>query len=211
MNHERSCNSQIASMGAIGCYLSHVNIWQQLMNDSEHEMYVVFEDDCDRPNVSVEVINQQVNDTIKQFPDWDIIYLGDLPLLSIFYPQQKVGNNEIFKVTSMIYGTHAYLINKKGASKLLSKAFPIVFQVDSYMSYQYLNGSLNAYKPYKQNLISQGITTKSSIQTDTITNIKPLLELVSSKWICGFIFLSFVCIIFTMYNGFRMMSKQRKK
>jgi hypothetical protein len=29
---------------------------------------------------------------------------------------------------------HAYIINKKGASKLLSKAFPIKKQIDSWLS-----------------------------------------------------------------------------
>jgi GR25 family glycosyltransferase involved in LPS biosynthesis len=82
----------------------------------------------------------------------------------------------------IIYGTHAYIINKKGAEKLLERVFPIVDQVDSYMSQMMLKG-LNVYRPTRSYLIQTPFDT--DIQS---MDFKPLFNRYGPY--------TFLCLIF---------------
>lgn len=160
----RYVDSQFQSYGGLGCYLSHIHLWRQLASQSEQEVYIIFEDDCEAPTLAqLSQINQFLNETVQVYPQWDLMFLGFV-LVPNMAAHEKVGAGR-FRVTSQLFGLHAYVIHKRGAAKLLQRAFPIVHQLDSYITYECARDALNAYRP-EVSILNQKNLEGSSIQTD---------------------------------------------
>jgi glycosyl transferase family 25 len=176
----RNVDNNIGSKGAIGCYLSHTKLWKMLLESNE-DMFLIFEDDVNINNYTIEQLNQTLQEVGNY--DWDFIFLG----YSKPYLMNDIKIDNVYKINSITYGMHAYLINKKGALKLLKHSFPIVDQIDSYLSYMASRGDINAYR-LKENYFIQDNIEGTSIQTDF--SIKPLLTRLSNKQ------LIFLCILF---------------
>jgi len=166
----RFSHNNIGTKGAIGCYLSHVTLWKMLL-ESDEDMFLIFEDDVDI-NENINDIENKINKTLNSMStfDWNIIYLGFFDTTTINMSQ----NPEIYfrKPKNMVYGTHAYLINKEGARKLLEKAIPIVDQIDSYISYMALLNNINVYETSEVFFIQNNLS-KTTIQTDN--SIRPFI------------------------------------
>jgi len=107
--------------GVIGCALSHLNIWKQLVHDSQHDYYVVLEDD-------ITIYNDAWYDKINaiQRGDEELIWLG----YSMYSAVRKtvnhiydVSSNDFstapFQSSNYIGGTFGYMIYKSGAQKLI--------------------------------------------------------------------------------------------
>jgi glycosyl transferase family 25 len=122
------------SYGAVGCYLSHINIWEKFKFDNI-DYIIIFEDDA-LPNFTFYDLQEIVKNYVPD--DWDIIFFG-----GIFNGNNYI-NDYVIKITTF-YQTHAYIINKKGALKLLSKVFPIKKQIDSFLSDLSSNNEVNIY------------------------------------------------------------------
>lgn len=145
------------SFGAIGCYLSHVNLWK----DSNADILIIFEDDA-LPNFDI----NQMNEHMRYVPnDWDIILFG-----GIF--NAKTDINEFIIKTKKFYCTHAYMINKKSASRLAAKAFPISKQIDSWLSDLALDDNINIYAFRKNPWIQNAKINATDIQIPIIENKK---------------------------------------
>lgn len=181
MKNGRYTDSNIETLGAIGCYLSHVKLWEVLAN-SDDDMLLILEDDAISNNFSAFQINQFLNEIIENDPDWDVIFLG----YAKPFPSANVDisiTDSVYKINEITFQTHAYLLSKKGALKLLSNAFPIVDQVDSYMSYMAITRGLKSYRGSVKYL-TQYNEEVSSIQTGF--SIKVFLNRCSTRfiWMC---------------------------
>ena len=133
----RTYHSQI-SAGAIGCYLSHIDIYLKILN-SDKPYALILEDDAQW--LTPDIYNSGIRDILKIIPnDWDIILLGRLDLNTI--------NKESYLEMHEFWGTHGYLINKQGAIKMLSLAsVPIDDQIDAVMGKLKRAGKLHIYAP----------------------------------------------------------------
>jgi len=162
IDNGRYSDNNIGSLGGIGCFLSHAKLWEMLLN-SQEEMFFILEDDA-VPNFEIsDKIGVFLNKVVEYDPEWDVIYFG--------WSKPSPGNlsdvlvgEEIYKINSITFQTHAYLISRKGAKKLLERAFPIVDQVDSYMSFMAMHRGLNAYRG--DNYIVQNNPEGTDIQTE---------------------------------------------
>lgn len=119
--------------GAIGCYLSHVKIWEDVLQ-KEHNIALILEDDAKIPsdmlwNLNISIVNVPV--------DWDVVLLG--------YMCNKCVTHDKYKKVERFMLTHSYIITRRGIEKILQtkSLFPITQQIDSYMSE--LSGVLNIY------------------------------------------------------------------
>lgn len=109
--------------GSLACLTSHTNLYKEILNDGEgnDKIYLIFEDDCKLiPNFL-----NEVNKYIQHLPeDWDMVWLGYNNVKG-----EKV--NPYFYKPSLGFNTgynsqhHCYLVNKKGAQKVLKILFPI--------------------------------------------------------------------------------------
>jgi GR25 family glycosyltransferase involved in LPS biosynthesis len=134
-NRRRLLNEDINNFGQIACSLSHFNCWKKLIEDDNHEYYLICEDDV----VFYPDIQQKTEKILKDNPNLDfysLVYVNSRG-------NKKVNNH--LKITKPFYGTQTYLISKKAAKLFLENSFPIVSQVDAFIGYISFKYNLNSY------------------------------------------------------------------
>jgi glycosyl transferase, family 25 len=120
------------SHGQLGCYESHVRVWQEIV-DRDLPYALVLEDDADvrYEQKTVDVLTQMLKE-LKEVPDWDIVYIGNISL----HPFKCQRTEHLFEMTNW-EGTFMYYVSNKGARKFLKHAIPVRIPVDVYMGSQY--------------------------------------------------------------------------
>lgn len=108
--------------GMVGCLLSHVKLYTELINSS-YEFFIILEDDIEcTPD-----FENKYNNILKQTSDWDIIFLGHH--IRDKEKQKDELNRDIMPIITKrntywsflhsLGGTGGYMITKTGATKLL--------------------------------------------------------------------------------------------
>lgn len=144
--------------GAIGCYLSHVKIWEQILKSSQDNV-LIFEDDASPPPNCLSLMQMG----IQHIPDdWDIILIGKHCI-----DCEDMGR--YYKVNRFIL-LHTYMINKKCIRKIKEDGnlFPIGQQLDAYLSE--ISYKLNIYA-FKNNVVVQS-HSRTDIQAPIVKNRK---------------------------------------
>jgi GR25 family glycosyltransferase involved in LPS biosynthesis len=146
---------QDLSPGAIGCFLSHLKIYELVLKKhKKDDIILILEDD----NKFVNNFENKLHKIIKTAPqDWDIILLGYYDRGSV-----KVPNNKNFRKIKKFYLMNCYLISISGIKKILNNHNLIYNQIDSYLSDLENTGVLNIYCS----------TNKISHQASPYTNIQ---------------------------------------
>ena len=138
-NIPRKYHYELGTTGAIGCALSHINIYKKMIEENLNDIVViVFEDDALVNNVSLDDIKER----IKSLPDdWHYYQIG--AGRPITYTCVK---DNLYKMTKF-QGTHAYAISLNGAKWLLNheKFFPFNQQFDSHLSELATDYGFNVY------------------------------------------------------------------
>lgn len=119
--------------GAIGCYLSHVKLWENILKTNT-EYALIFEDDAKIPSRIYKIIKTEIRNVPK---DWDIILLG-------YMCTECIEFRKYYSVNRFML-THCYLIKRTAIIKIMetNTLFPISQQIDSHMSE--LSSILNIY------------------------------------------------------------------
>ncbi|MDI6763523.1 MAG: glycosyltransferase family 25 protein [Thermodesulfobacteriota bacterium] len=126
----RQTHAEMPSMGAIGCALSHMCIWLDMLYDAAapaSQSYLVMEDDARLPRCLL----ASVNKALQGVPaGWDILLLGcRTPRPSMFTKHTTHMNIRLFQ------GTHAYLVSKAAVRKIFENgALPLRVQIDAFLS-----------------------------------------------------------------------------
>jgi len=110
--------------GAIGCYLSHVKVWKDIV-EKGHKNALIFEDDANIPDN----LHEKMMKSMKGIPDdWDVILFG--------FDCKDCKNMKNYRKVDRFFLTHCYAISYSGIVKILktNSLFPITQQIDSYMS-----------------------------------------------------------------------------
>lgn len=153
MNKYRTRHYQL-TRGGIGCFLSHVTLAKQLLEDTTTDSYLIFEDDIEFQHQSARIMN----DAIRNAPDdWDMITLGHIRLVS-------EDTEQLYMKPRAFWGMQCYVLNKKGAKKIVNEVnkTKIDGQIDSYLSVMSQQDKLNIYV-YKYKIV-QSNTKTSDIQ-----------------------------------------------
>jgi len=126
--------------GAIGCYLSHVKVWKEIVRRGS-EISLVFEDDTTIPHNIQSCIDEALTNPPS---DWDMILLG-VACHSCTGLRTRPG----FMRVKKFWLTHAYLIKKQAIEKLFKSdaLFPIAQQIDSLLSEMSNTIKIYALKP----------------------------------------------------------------
>jgi len=123
------------NLGEIGCLLSHKHIYQTMVNE-EIEQTLILEDDIEFSNDI-----EKVFDNINSFPDnWEVILLGHHShagrnietKANIWWNQYISRKYTLIRPSENGYGTYGYLINNKGAKKLLNTLDQYYKPIDHY-------------------------------------------------------------------------------
>lgn len=95
--------------GELGCFYSHVGLWLRLVNGTESAA-LILEDDA---NVRLPEQWPAVAAAAEAAPaDWEVLYLGH---------NNQVGHPGIRAPVGDVHGTHAMLVTRKGAARLLDQ------------------------------------------------------------------------------------------
>jgi GR25 family glycosyltransferase involved in LPS biosynthesis len=124
-NYRRS-HHEIATLGAVGASLSHIDLWKRFVASGE-PYCMVFEDDA---RVKTELIHKvhRVWPTLPK--SWGIWLLGYYePTMTVEALPEKPWNRVV-----SFSAAHAYIIKRETAQALLEDAFPIEMHIDHYMA-----------------------------------------------------------------------------
>lgn len=104
--------SRDITTGEVGCTLSHLLCWEAIAN-GEHNKVLILEEDFERQSQDLNISDiknaQDVNGS-----NWDLCYLGRNPL-----KDKEEFINEDLVMSKFSYNTHAYILTKEGAKKIL--------------------------------------------------------------------------------------------
>lgn len=110
--------------GEIGCYVSHLNVWQALQ-DSNCDVALVMEDDV----VFHDDFLAAVDQVLAKRDLWDLVKLNKIranqPIM-----QHKLGAYSLNSYIGAFTGTGAYLITRVFAQAQMSAMLPIVRPID---------------------------------------------------------------------------------
>lgn len=128
------------TLGAIGCALSHMQIWLHIMRRhgqgewgfDERVMFLVVEDDCEfLPGFSPEAFMERLREVPS---DWQLLFLGGVDALGL---QQLL---EVSPGVRRSYNgsreTTGYVINVEGVREALHQCFPLTWQIDTQLTLQ---------------------------------------------------------------------------
>jgi len=156
-NDKKRVDASQLTRGMIGCYLSHLRIYE-IIKKSDKPYALILEDDGILPND----ILAKINDLLNSVPsDWDIILIGR-------WNQEEKPLEKCVKV-ERFYGTHCYVINRRGIEKMEKfGSYPINDQIDAVMSKLARDGVMNIYAPHK-NIVP----INTDLNTDVQMRIDP--------------------------------------
>merc|ERR1719387_2858512 len=119
--------------GGIGCALSHMQIWKDIVerfDGRDDACFLVFEDDCKfLPGFSEAVLAERIAEVPS---DWEIVFLGGQDLM------RKQHELEVGPRVRRLYRgfreTTAYLITVAGAKACLEVSVPLRWQIDTHLN-----------------------------------------------------------------------------
>lgn len=119
-------------LGALGCYYSHIKVLLDFLSTNIDTKYcLIFEDDA----VCEDTLLLLIQNYLQDQNEYDLLIIGDNyrrgSIECVEDPNLKM---EICTKFNMIYGSHAYFVNKKAANILIARAFPITNHKDLYYS-----------------------------------------------------------------------------
>jgi glycosyl transferase family 25 len=126
----RRSHEELDSVGGVGCALSHIAVWQWMV-DNNQEVCLVFEDDAVVPPDFVERANLciQQSTILKDPKKWDMWLLGGLWDNLTRIP----GESKAIRVGEFVL-FHAYIMTLHGAKRLLKDVYPIHSHIDLWVS-----------------------------------------------------------------------------
>ncbi|XP_054709347.1 glycosyltransferase 25 family member-like [Uloborus diversus] len=139
--------------GEIGCFLSHYNIWRDII-ENHHRTALVFEDDIRFEPYFKQKVHKILKEIQKIGLVWDLIYLGRKRLSEDPEPYVK-GTNNLLVHVEYSYWTLSYLITLEGARKLVSaNPLPKLVPVDEFLPIMFDRHPEETWKGYfpKRNL-----------------------------------------------------------
>lgn len=160
--------------GEIGCALSHLAIYQKMLDEDIGVALILEDDIIFAPNFSAVFSNLKDRELNN-----DIILLGQLDkeLTRKFVGKKITDRHRCYRIANSGYGTHAYLIDIEAAKKILDLNFPVCMPADFW---KYLYKFINIYiiEPYivdqRRDAVESTIDKIEPRNQDIHTTTKPV-------------------------------------
>uniref|UniRef100_A0A671WLD0 procollagen galactosyltransferase n=1 Tax=Sparus aurata TaxID=8175 RepID=A0A671WLD0_SPAAU len=130
--------------GELGCFLSHYNIWKEIL-DRGLKTSLVIEDDLRFEVFFKRRLQTLLQEVTTQKLDWDLIYIGR-KRMQVDHPETSVPNIHNLVEADYSYWTLGYMLSLQGAQKLL-KADPMskLLPVDEFLPVMYNKHPVSEY------------------------------------------------------------------
>jgi len=156
----------------LGCALAHIKTWKTFLSTNE-PYCVIFEDDA------VFEINFRNNFdlNLKHTPsDYDIFYIGCLHNKNLF----NNNINQYIKIPDIFFGTHSYVISRKGVEKLLKHIDKNIYtHIDAMIKNLFFNDKIIIYSTIER-LVYQTSTDNPKTSLNTSNNFPMIVDYLSS-------------------------------
>lgn len=130
--------SGVLSKSIYGCALSHQNIYKDFLKQSDMETALILEDDASLTHTALRTFigNTSAYDYFLEDTkniDWDVIQLGQVSKYMNQIDDDSIDTKILkkMKMPTTEWAAHSYIINKRGASKLIENNTPIQFAADT--------------------------------------------------------------------------------
>lgn len=128
---QRRSHYEIDKAGAIGCSLSHFKAWEMLRSSGAPAI-VVFEDDAVIPPDFALRIAKMMAD----LPDeWDVVTFTNTRFSNNRRGCKPLQNGTQWETCTSLMGAFGYMVSRRGAERLLARAYPIELHVDAYLAF----------------------------------------------------------------------------
>ncbi|KAM3863671.1 procollagen galactosyltransferase 1 [Diretmus argenteus] len=130
--------------GELGCFLSHYNIWKEIVERGLHSSLVI-EDDLRFEIFFKRRLKNVMSEVESEGLDWDLIYIGR-KRMQVDHPEKAVPNIHNLVEADYSYWTLGYMISLQGAKKLIN-AEPLkkVLPVDEFLPIMYNKHPVSDY------------------------------------------------------------------
>ncbi|XP_046894976.1 procollagen galactosyltransferase 1 [Hypomesus transpacificus] len=130
--------------GELGCFLSHHNIWKEIV-ERGLKTSLVIEDDLRFEVFFKRRLQNLMMEVASQNLDWDLIYIGR-KRMQVEHPEKSVPNIHNLVEADYSYWTLGYMMSLQGAQKLL-KAEPLkrMLPVDEFLPVMYNKHPVSDY------------------------------------------------------------------
>ena len=165
----RRAHYEIDTAGAVGASLSHFKAWNYLINSASSSL-IVFEDDAMIPAD----FKERLEKVVAELPqEWDMITFYNTEFLTSRGCKPDPTTAPLESCNGLM-GAHAYMISRRGAQRLLARAYPIELHVDAYIAFMarmghikmLWNPAMQVEQPFDNSDIAHGNTRILNIPTD---------------------------------------------
>jgi GR25 family glycosyltransferase involved in LPS biosynthesis len=119
------------SIGAVGCFLSHLRVWSAISSDGVASRVLVFEDDAEPTEEFNAWSAEEQSTLLTRVPsDFDLLLLGCNVVGDLACPTMVPGVRRIFYFNA----THSYVITRAAMGKLAPLLLPIRMHIDHQIS-----------------------------------------------------------------------------
>ncbi|XP_026474672.1 glycosyltransferase 25 family member [Ctenocephalides felis] len=134
------------TMGEIGCFLSHYNIWKEA-SSMDYNLIMILEDDVRFEPFFRQKLQAILREIQQNNVEYDLLYIGRKRLLENEEPY--IENSRLLVKPSYSYWTLGYILTKSGIQKLL-KAEPLknMVPVDEYLPILFDKHPRDAWKTH---------------------------------------------------------------
>ena len=161
ISKSRRSHEELDSAGGVGCALSHIAIWQWMV-DNNQEVCLILEDDAIIPPDFVEKVDGCINESkVLQDPKkWDMWLLG-----GTVQGLTQIPNETNVTRVGTFFSFYSYVMTLHGAKRLLKSVYPIQGHIDVWTSiYNYVNDFRIVY------CLNLNIKHNSKVQTEIQTS-----------------------------------------
>lgn len=138
----RRSHYEIVAPNSVAIYHSHVGAWRQLIESGEPAM-IIMEDDLRLDADSYDKFRRLFNHATIRGGDWDLLNPGILSR----DPAEKKVIDDVLSEYTYGYLFHCYILTRRGAERLLERAYPIEVHVDHYAGMLAQTGAIKMYGP----------------------------------------------------------------
>jgi len=128
-NKTRRAHEELSTVGGVGCALSHIGIWEWIVQN-QASITLVLEDDAKIPANFVSYMNQliEASPTLKDTSKWELMILtqqrsATTPIL----------NDPLIHTLDGFIGTQGYFITLECAKRFLQEAYVLHLHIDLWM------------------------------------------------------------------------------
>jgi GR25 family glycosyltransferase involved in LPS biosynthesis len=125
---------------SVAIYHTHVSAWRHLLDKTDAPALIIMEDDLRIDPDSYDRLHALFEHPLIQSGDWDIVNPGAVVT-------RRTPVDDVVSRYDYSYLFHCYIVSRRGAARLLERAYPIEVHVDHYAGLLSQMGMITVYGP----------------------------------------------------------------